>query len=66
MVKVEDEDEDEDEGIKKLAIWSAIPEMVSEEPGGVVRRSNVCALCKKSMWERSVIGERGGQLLLHM
>jgi hypothetical protein len=40
MVKVEDE-EGEDEGIRKLTIWSAIVEIVSEERGGVVRRRNV-------------------------
>ncbi len=58
MVKVEDED-GEDEGIRKLTIWSAIVEMVSEERGGVVRRRNARALCKMSMWERSVIAEGG-------
>jgi len=40
MVKVEDE-EGEDDGIRKLTIWSAIVEIVSEERGGVVRRRNV-------------------------
>lgn len=40
MVKGEDED-GEDEGMRKLTIWSAIVEMVSEERGGLVRRKNV-------------------------